>query len=277
MNYRHHFHAGSLADLVKHITLSHVLKRLCQKPAPLCVLDTHAASGLYDLQHDDATKTGEADAGIIPYLKLPHHSAHEPFNAVLKRINEGGTSRYYPGSPAVIRHFLREQDKLVAIEKHPEDVETLKNALGRDRRITIQCRDAWQAMRALIPTPEKRLLVFIDPPYEQPDENEQAFAAITAAHAKMSHAGFALWYPLKDAVETGIIQERFAHCGIKKILRADVPFSNIALPKKMNGCGMILINPPFQIEEDLKAAYRALMPLLPAQTKPAIIDWLAGE
>lgn len=273
MNYRHHFHAGSLADLVKHITLSHLLKRLCQKPAPYCVIDTHAAAGLYDLRAPDATKTGEADAGILAYQKLPPHPAHQPFNDALHAC---GTN-VYPGSPAIIRHYLREQDKLIAIEKHPEDALKLQDALAHDARIHIQTRDAWGAMRALIPTPEKRLLVFIDPPYEQPDENEQAFKAIKTAHTKMSHAMFALWYPLKDAVETGILQERFASSGIKKILRADVPFSNKILPNKMNGSGMIIINPPFQIEDDLRAAYGALTPLCAPDTKPAIIDWLAGE
>lgn len=273
MNYRHHFHAGSLADLVKHITLSHLLKRLHQKPAPFCVMDTHAAAGLYDMRAADAGKTGEAEAGIIPYLKLPQAPSHAPFNDVLAKHG----SHLYPGSPAIIQHYLREQDKLVAIEKHPEEASKLQSTLGYDARVTIHTRDAWDAMKALIPTPEKRLLVFIDPPYEKPDENEQAFAAIKAAHAKMSHAMFALWYPLKDAVETGVLQERFAASGIKKILRADVLFSNKALPSKMNGSGMIIINPPFQIEDDLRAAYSALAPLCAPDTKPAIIDWLATE
>ncbi|MDX1921863.1 MAG: 23S rRNA (adenine(2030)-N(6))-methyltransferase RlmJ [Alphaproteobacteria bacterium] len=273
MNYRHHFHAGSLADIVKHITLSHLLIRLHQKPAPFCVIDTHAAAGLYDLTHANAEKTGEAQAGIIPYLKLPPEQTHAPFRAVLDKYGKNT----YPGSPAIVQHYLREQDKLVAIEKHPEEAAKLQSMLGYDKRMTIHTRDAWDAMRALIPTPEKRLLVFIDPPYEQPDENEQAFAAIKGAHAKMAHAVFALWYPLKDAVETGILQERFAASGIKKILRADVPFSNKTLPNKMNGSGMIIINPPYQIENDLRAAYAALMPLCAPDTKPAIIDWLAGE
>lgn len=273
MNYRHHFHAGSLADLVKHLTLSHLLKRLCQKPAPYCVIDTHAAAGLYDLRAPDANKTGEADVGIRAYQQRPAIPAHQPLNDVLNACGHD----VYPGSPAIIRHYLREHDKLIAIEKHPEDALKLKNAIGIDPRITIQTRDAWDAMRALIPTPEKRLLVFIDPPYEQPDENEQAFKAIKAAHTKMSHAMFALWYPLKDAVETGILQERFANCGIKKILRADVPFSNKQLPNKMNGSGMIIINPPYQLEDELRAAYDGLAPLFAPDTKPAIIDWLAGE
>jgi 23S rRNA (adenine2030-N6)-methyltransferase len=237
------------------------------------VIDTHAAAGLYDLNAPDATKTGEAENGIFQYQTLPPCPAHTPFNDVL---NIHG-SHVYPGSPAIIQHYLRKHDKLIAIEKHPEEASKLHDTLGHDKRITIQTRDAWAAMNALIPTHEKRLLVFIDPPYEQPDENEQAFRAITAAHAKMSHAMFALWYPLKDAVETGIMQERFAASGIKKILRADVPFSNKALPSKMIGSGMIIINPPFQIEDDLRAAYAGLKPLFNTGTKPAIIDWLAGE
>ncbi len=273
MNYRHHFHAGSLADLVKHITLSHILKRLRVKSAPYCVMDTHAAAGLYDLRAPDAIKTGEANAGIFAYQKIPPCPAHDPFNQVLIAVGKDT----YPGSPAIIRQALRQQDRLIAIEKHPDEAVKLRLALGNDTRISIHTCDAWGAMRALIPTSEKRLLVFIDPPYELANESEQAFNAIKTAYAKMNHAIFALWIPLKDAVETGVTQERFARSGIKKILRADVPFSNKTVPDKMNGSGMMIINPPYLLEDDLRASYDSLMPLFEQGTRPARIDWLTGE
>jgi 23S rRNA (adenine2030-N6)-methyltransferase len=275
VNYRHHFHAGSLADLVKHITLSHLLKKLHSKPAPFCVMDTHAAAGIYDLQHSDATKTGEAAAGIFSYWKRRPHPSHAPLRDVLNVLNPDGLLRCYSGSPAIIRHYLREQDKAIVIEKHPEEAGKLHRNLNHDARITLHTRDAWDAMKALIPTPEKRLLVFIDPPYEQPREIDDAFHAIKAAHARMPHAIFALWYPLKDPVETAIMQEKFIASGMKKILRTDVPYAKST--DKMTGSGMIIINPPYQIEDDLRAAYTALMPLFASGTKPAMIDWLAGE
>lgn len=277
MNYRHHFHAGSLADIVKHITLTELLVRLCQKPAPFCVVDTHAAAGIYDLTAVESTKTGEAQAGIFQYWKQPAAPSHTAFRKVLETLNPESVLKYYPGSPAIIRHFLRAQDKGIAIEKHPEEAEKLRRYFGRDDKITVHIRDAWDAMKALIPTPEKRLLVFIDPPYEQPGEVDDAISAIKTAHTRMTHALFALWYPLKDPVETGILHEKLAQSGMKKILRADVPFCKKPLQDKMHGSGMVIINPPYQLENALRECYAALQPLFEKSTKPATLEWLAGE
>lgn len=276
MNYRHIYHAGGLADLIKHIILAHLLKRLAEKPAAFCVLDTHAAIGLYDLESEAAKKTGEAAAGILPFSALPQHESLQPFQAVLEACNHGSLKpvRFYPGSPAIIRHYLRKDDRFLAIEKHPEDAAQLRALFAGDTRIHIHLRDGWEAMQALIPPREKRALAFIDPPYEKPDEMDEALTTIGKAYAKMPHALFALWYPLKDPIATGALHEHFANSIYKKVLRVDVPYACAGDARRMYGSGMILINPPFQLEAQLRSAFSALAPLFEPGTTPPILEWL---
>jgi 23S rRNA (adenine2030-N6)-methyltransferase len=274
MNYRHAYHAGGLLDLVKHLTLSHILKRLALKPAAFCVMDTHAAAGLYNLRGEEAQKTNEASIGAFAFLRLPEHPALAPLKDAIARHNPDGETRFYPGSPAIIRHFMRDDDRLIVIEKHAEEAEKLRRFLRGDPQVHLHLRDAFEAMKALLPVPEKRLLVFIDPPYEKPDEMDAAINAIRAAHARVSHGVYALWYPLKDVVATGQLHDRLAATGIPNILRADVAFSKDPLPGKVYGSGMILINPPYQLEDDLREAYAALKPLFGDGAPGAKVEWL---
>ena len=277
MNYRHIYHAGGLVDLVKHITLSILLKRLCQKPAAFCVIDSHAALGLYDLTDEQTQKTGEAALGIHAFSKIIDPSSQQAladFIAVLNAYNPDQPYRFYPGSPAIIRHFLRDQDRLLTIEKHPEDAVTLRRFAKNDERIHVHVRDAFEGLNALIPVKEKRLFVFIDPPYEQPNETAQCLDAIANIQHKAQHAMIALWYPIKDVVATGRMHEQLVHAGYKNILRADVPIAAQAYDGKLYGSGMVIINPPFQVDEELKKAYNALYPLLESGTPKPIIEWL---
>jgi 23S rRNA (adenine2030-N6)-methyltransferase len=275
VNYRHIYHAGGLADIVKHLALCLLLRRMQEKETPFCAIDTHAAIGLYDLDSSEAMKTSEAQRGVFPFLALPPAPEFLPLLACIREGNPEGGSRYYPGSPFMIRHFLRAADRMIAVEKHPEEAKALRQLLKDTGQIQIHERDAWEALGALLPVPEKRLFVFIDPPFEQRDEMDQAFEAIRKAHARASHGVIALWYPIKDAVSIGQMQERFAASGIRKILRADVAFSAHFKPDTLNGCGMIIINPPWKLDEALSAAYGTLMPLLEAGAPAAKIDWIA--
>lgn len=281
MNYRHIYHAGGLADIIKHTALCLILKRLQEKEAPFCVIDSHAAIGLYDLEAPEAQKTGEAKSGAVPFMALPENEFLRPLRDAISARNPasapGVPLRFYPGSPALIRHFLRAQDRLVAIEKHPEDAVQLRRFIRDDPQVQIHQRDAWEALGALIPVPEKRLFLFIDPPFEQRDEMEAAVTAVVKAHARASHALIALWYPIKDMVTIAQLHDQLSASGIKKILRADVAFGPEPVPVKMNGSGMVLINPPWQLDAQLKSAYAALAPLLAPGTPPAAISWITGE
>lgn len=274
LNYRHIYHAGGLADIIKHVILAHLMKRLGDKPAAFCVLDSHAAVGLYDLSQEETKKTGEVQEGAFPFFTLPADDALAPFQSVLNTLNPDGFLRCYPGSPAIIRHYLRPQDRLIAVEKHADDAALLKRFFGEDPAIQIHARDAWEAMKALIPFQEGRSLVFIDPPYEQPDEMDKAYAAIVGAHQRSAHSMFALWYPLKDPVATAALHDRFLRSGIKKILRVDAWYGKNNRADKMTGSGMILINPPWQMETELVEALQKLTPLFERGSPKAVVGWL---
>ncbi|MFM7421910.1 MAG: 23S rRNA (adenine(2030)-N(6))-methyltransferase RlmJ [Alphaproteobacteria bacterium] len=163
MNYRHAFHAGNHADCLKHALLLSLLAALKRKPTPFAVLDTHAGSGIYDLAASEATRTGEAARGALR-LAESTNPALAPF---LEALKQAGFPAFYPGSPALIRAALRPQDRLMAVDLHPEDHARLKEHFKRDTQIAVHKRDAWEALRALTPFPEKRGLVLIDPPFEQ--------------------------------------------------------------------------------------------------------------
>lgn len=276
MNYRHIYHAGNRADIIKHLALVHLLARLTEKPAPLCVMDTHAATGLYDLQQVEAQKTKEAMSGVHAFMRLPFDPAIAPLQKRIAAQNSDGAVRFYPGSPALVRHYLRPQDRFLAAEKHPEDAQKLQRYLRDMPNAHVHVRDAWEAMQALLPPPEKRAIVFIDPPFEKTTEFDDAFNAMCAAHKRMSHGVYALWYPIKDVVSIGHMQERFAASGIKKILRADVPFTAQPKPGALNGCGLIILNPPWKLDNDLRSAYQAILPMLDAGAPTANVDWLVA-
>ncbi|MBI3419726.1 MAG: 23S rRNA (adenine(2030)-N(6))-methyltransferase RlmJ [Proteobacteria bacterium] len=280
MNYRHAYHAGNLADIFKHLTLAHLLVQLRDKDTPFCVIDTHAGAGSYDLRGTEALKTCEAQSGAFAFAKLEPDAALAPLQEVLAKWNLGISFgkdfqekqlRFYPGSPAIIQHYARANDRLLAVEKHPEENKKLRKMLSPYFNAQIHQRDAWEAMGALIPPPEKRALVFIDPPYEQPDEMEKAFTAISKAYERMAHAVFALWYPVVDDIAVASLKEKFASSGIPKILCLEAEFS----PRKtLRGCGLILINPPWKMGEKLSEALNLLQPLFAESSAPAELSWL---
>jgi 23S rRNA (adenine2030-N6)-methyltransferase len=269
MNYRHIYHAGNRADLIKHLTLAHLLLRLCEKDTPFAVLDTHAGAGNYDLSSVEAQKTKEAAEGAAAFFALPPHPALAPLQEILKKLN-GATLHRYPGSPVIARQYLRENDRLILVEKHPEEFKKLRTLFAADKPVLLHERDAWEAVNALLPLPEKRLLVFIDPPYEQPDEMDKALQAILKAYSRVSNALYALWYPITDAIAVARMKEKLANSDIKKMLSVDVEH---APQNNLKGCGMILINPPWQIENVLKDACEALRPLY-SEGASIDIEWL---
>jgi 23S rRNA (adenine2030-N6)-methyltransferase len=281
MNYRHGYHAGSLADLIKHLTLAHLLARLCAKETPFCVMDTHAGAGSYDLRSTEALKTGEAAAGVYRFAKYPEQPVFAPLQDVLKKWNVGLTFgpgfdeqklRFYPGSPAVVRHYMRPQDRLIVIEKHPEEMAKLRKLLSFEKQVQLHERDGFEAMGALLPTPVKRQLIFIDPPFEQRDEMDKSVEAILKAWPRNTTSMFALWYPLVDDVAIARMKEYLVAGPMQKILCVEAEYQPEA---NMRGCGMILINPPWQIDVDMQESMQKLRPLFSGEVD-AQIGWLKG-
>jgi 23S rRNA (adenine2030-N6)-methyltransferase len=279
MNYRHAFHAGNLSDVLKHAVLTLLLRHLCAKPAPFCVLDTHAGIGRYDLSGDEAQRTGEAEAGIRRLLQAPSVPADlEPYLSAVRSLNPAGQKlRWYPGSPRLARHFLRPQDRLILTELHPADVVTLRNEFRNDSQTAIHHMDGWMALKAHLPPAEKRGLVLIDPPFEAPDEYQRCAEGLRLAHRRWPTGQLVLWYPIKDRAAVWTLQQTLEDSGIRRILAAELLWQNEDRADRLNGCGLLLINPPWQLDQTLTALLPELHRLLADGRGGSSVSWIVPE
>lgn len=282
MNYRHIFHAGNAADVMKHAVLAWILDRLRAKEAPFFVLDTHAGIGRYDLEDQAAIRTGEALRGIRRVLadggaeRLP--TGATPYLDLLARLNNGPDGiRVYPGSPLIARMMMREQDRLVLAELHADDVKTLRALFQDDRQVAVHHMDGWLSLKAHLPPKERRGLVVIDPPFEAPDEFERLVAALALAHRRWPTGQYLLWYPVKDRAAVWRFQQMLEDTGIPKMLAAELCWSDDDRSDRLNGSGLILVNPPWKTEETLSALLPALQAGLAAGAGPVGCRWLRDE
>ncbi len=271
MNYRHIYHAGIFADVVKHVVLVELVLAMQRKDKGFCYLDTHAGIGRYDLRSVEAQKTLEHEEGILKVLKAEHAPeglrrylsiVEEANNALdsrlrgndVRRPREGGDPafQFYPGSPCIAQSLLRPQDRMILNELHPEDVQTLKQEFKRDAQVSIHQRDAYEFLQAVLPPAEKRGLILIDPAYEKTDELERLLESLQKVLKKFSNGVYAIWLPIKDQsyqdfyknLKTHISQEML----IAELTLVDVPEQAFGLI----GCAMIIVNPPFQLKENLQ-------------------------
>lgn len=248
MNYRHGFHAGNFADVVKHAILLAILEKLRRKATAFLVLDTHAGTGLTALDGLEASRTGEWRDGIGRLLEHPP-AALAPYVAAATR--EAGR---YPGSPLLIRDALRAQDRLVACELHPEDVAALRANLASDRRCAVHHRDGYAAIRALLPPRDiRRGLVLIDPPFEAPDEWETLAAAVGAARARFPAAIVAAWYPIKGRAAARALGDRLVAGGLRDLVAYEFWRRPPLDAARLNGCGVLVANNPFGLETEAAA------------------------
>lgn len=261
MNYRHIFHAGNFADVFKHAVLSLLLKSLHRKDKPFCYLDTHAGAGRYDLTSAAAQKTGEFRAGIARLWKEAPAPELADYLAAVRALNDGDALRFYPGSPRIARFFLRPQDRAVLLELQPEEGARLKNEFAGDRQVTVQAQDGYAGLKAFLPPPERRGLVMIDPPYESDKEWDQVVEELRLAHARWDSGMYALWYPIKDRAPVERFQRQLVASGIRKVLLVELSPYPEDTAFRLNGCGMLVVNPPWKLEESLDA----LLPLLLAR------------
>ncbi len=258
MNYRHAFHAGNFGDCFKHALLVWLLRAMRRKPAPMLVLDTHAGIGRYDLSAGPATRTGEASGGIFRLLDDPP----PPLADYVGLVRELGL---YPGSPAIARALLRPGDRLACCELHPEDVATLRRVFAGDRRVAVHRRDAWEALGALLPPAERRGLVLIDPPYEAPDEFDKLVAGLRLGHARFASGVFAAWYPVKHRAPVRAFHAAMRESGIRDIVTAELWLREPLNAARLNGCGLLVINPPFRFEAEAPDILAALLARLGAR------------
>ncbi|WP_232631446.1 23S rRNA (adenine(2030)-N(6))-methyltransferase RlmJ [Methylobacterium sp. Leaf118] len=261
MNYRHAFHAGNFADVLKHLVLTRVLAHLTAKPKPFRAVDTHAGLGVYDLEADEAGRTGEwqdgfgrLDAPFAPEVEALLGPYREAVAAV--RARDGATT--YPGSPAIIREHLRAGDKGIFVELHPVDAETLAERYARDSRTKVLQLDGWTALNALIPPPERRGLVLIDPPYEARGEIDRLGQSLLRAARKWPTGIFLGWYPIKDVSAVDRMAAALAAGLERPALRLDLMIERPDDPTRLSGTGLIVINPPWTLATEAELFLPAL-------------------
>ncbi|HSD97964.1 MAG TPA: 23S rRNA (adenine(2030)-N(6))-methyltransferase RlmJ [Sulfuricaulis sp.] len=278
MNYRHAFHAGNFADVFKHIVLVLLLKSLHRKETPFCYLDTHAGAGRYDLTSEAAQKTGEYREGIRRLWDMNQQPELADYLAAVRASNADGTLHYYPGSPAIARFFLRPIDRMVLLELQADECALLQARFAGDRQVLVQRQDGYAGLKMHLPPKEKRGLVLIDPPYESDREYEQVVEGLKVAHDRWSSGIFALWYPIKARPPIERFHRTLSAAGMRKILLAEfAPYpedSNF----RLNGCGMIVVNPPWKLEETLRRLLPELLDRL--RQHPAArtgLSWLVPE
>jgi 23S rRNA (adenine2030-N6)-methyltransferase len=280
MNYRHIFHAGSFTDVMKHAVVALILERLRTKEAPFGVLDTHAGIGRYDLTSQQAARTGEYLGGIARVMaaadRLPPELA--PYLNAVRELNpEPDRLRWYPGSPRLARQLMRPQDRLLLAELHPEDVETLRREFARDRNTSVQHMDGYHAIKAHLPLKERRGMVLIDPPFEVTDEFERMTKALVTGHGRWPTGIYALWYPIKERPAVWRFHEALERTGIRRILNAELTIHEEDTHQRLNGCGMIVVNPPWQLDQNLEVALPALHEAMAAQAGGTRVEWLVPE
>jgi 23S rRNA (adenine2030-N6)-methyltransferase len=344
MNYRHAFHAGNFADVMKHATLARVLMHLLGKPAAFRVIDTHAGAGLYDLKGEEASRSGEWRDGIERLLAVPLAPAVQtllkPYLDVVAALNntppfvpaKAGTQSdnsseserpldsppslklrrakaaesvearrakmgrlrgnernespslgaefaltIYPGSPALTRAFLRAQDRLVACELEPKAFAALAHNLARDRRIKTVAIDGWVALNAYVPPPERRGIVVIDPPYEDAEDFARLAQGLETAHRKWASGIYLLWYPIKGRQGADALARSLKRSRIARILRAELAVAATAAQGPLGGCGLIVINPPWTLADELSIMLPELAKALGSRNSNHRLDWIAGE
>ena len=280
MNYRHGFHAGNHADVLKHVVLLALCDALTSKPAPCFALDTHAGRGLYALSGDEATRTGESEGGIARLTPGLDPLVDRYLGAVAACRAQHGDDAY-PGSPWLLAHALRAEDRIAACELQPGEAETLKAVLARDPRIAVHERDGYAAMKALLPpkasaTRLNRGLVLIDPPYEaQLAEFDTSLAAIRDGLTRWPQGMVALWYPIKLGRALASFHRRAATVPARSALRIELMVRRDDSPLRMNGSGLLVLNAPWQFDAALAQPLRILAQRLGEDGQGrAHVEWL---
>jgi 23S rRNA (adenine2030-N6)-methyltransferase len=272
MNYRHAYHAGNHGDVLKHAVMAAIIAKLHEKPSPVFLLDTHAGIGLYDLTGVEAGKTGEWQSGIGPLLAADP-PALSSYSALVRGFNPPGEIARYPGSPAIAAAMMRDDDRLVLSELHPDDAEDLRRWAYGKAGVAVHRRDAYESLKAFLPPREGRGLIVVDPPYEVTDEYERVARAVIGGHRRWPGGRWMIWHPVKDRVPVWRLEEALVAGGVDKMLAVELlvrPVDGVSLA----GSGLILVNPPFGLDTWLAEALPQLQGALAPQHGSHAQRWL---
>src|SRR3954454_5953738 len=261
MNYRHAFHAGSFADVIKHIVLARIITYLQDKPGAFRVIDTHAGAGLYDLESEEARRGGEWLTGIARLMqaRLSNEAVAltKPYLDIVRAFNPKGELKSYPGSPLITRGLMRPQDRLVACEIEPKARKALINVLRHDEQARVVDLDGWMALPAFVPPKERRGLVLIDPSFEQKDEFERLAEGFAQVFAKWPTGGYLLWYPVKsrrstDGLARHVAAAVAAPSAPGTCLRLEFSAAPQQAGNRLTSAGLLIVNPPWRLAAELK-------------------------
>jgi len=273
MNYRHGYHAGNFADVHKHLALVAILQHLAKKQKPFAVIDVHAGAGLYDLRGEEASKTREADWGIERFQK--YDPVSPLLGAYLELVCTFG-HHHYPGSPLIAAKMLRSGDRLVAIEKHPAEFARLQKRLSNSSQARLVEGDGYELLQRYLPPPERRGLVLIDPPYEEPDELERLSSAFANAYRRFATGIFLVWYPFKDARAIDALIGELLGTGVRDLLNLMIDVGSEA-SDRLSAAGLLVANPPFNLDREMREASFEILPLVKRGERARVgVEWIAG-
>lgn len=279
LSYRHSFHAGNHADVLKHTVQSLIIEALKEKDKPFLYLDTHAGAGRYQLSSAQAERTGEYLNGIARIWDQEDVPALlTPYLAAVDALNRGGPLRYYPGSPLIARHLLREQDSLQLTELHPSDYPLLRSEFQKDKRARVERGDGYQQIKAKLPPVSRRGLVLIDPPYEMKTDYQAVVEGVKEGHKRFATGVYAIWYPVVLRQNIKRIFSALQASGIPRILQIELAVLPDSSRHGMTGSGMIVINPPWKLEQQMAELLPWLHQRLSLQgTGHTTLSWIVPE
>jgi 23S rRNA (adenine2030-N6)-methyltransferase len=278
LSYRHLFHAGSFADVFKHVLLTRLLISLNQKEKPYFYLDTHAGIGLYDLSHPWAQKGREYESGITKlWDRKDIPAAMKPYMDIVRAENADGHLRYYPGSPLITRKLIRPIDRMALTELNKTDCAVLHESFARDRHVNVQLMDGYQSLKAHLPPKERRGMVLIDSAFDVSREFARLSTALQEAHARWATGTYAIWYPMMGAGVIRGFEKQIEAAGIKKVLQFELSI----LPEDastMPGSGMIIVNPPWKFDTEMRTLLRWLWSALTVKSAGGVkVNWLVRD
>lgn len=279
LSYRHSFHAGNHADVLKHTVQSLIIESLKEKEKPFLYLDTHAGAGRYKLSGEHAERTGEYLEGIARIWQQDDLPAElEPYMSAVSHFNRSGPLRYYPGSPLIARQLMREQDSIQLTELHPTDFQLLRSEFQKDNRTRVERSDGYQQLKAKLPPVSRRGLVLIDPPYEIKTDYQAVVTGISEGCKRFATGTYALWYPVVLRAQIKRMLKELEATGIRNILQIELAVRPDSDQRGMTASGMIVINPPWKLEQQMNAVLPWLhRKLVPTGTGHATVSWIVPE
>ena len=278
MNYRHAYHAGNFADVFKHVVLASLLKALRKKDKGFAYIETHAGAGRYDLRAPQPERTAEYRDGIGRLWTSPPEEMAD-YLASVRHTNAAAELRFYPGSPRIARFFLRAQDRMRLCEAEPGECEQLYAEFSRDRQVEVRCDDGYRVLKAWLPPPERRGLVLIDPPYERVDEWQRVYEGILFAVGRWPSGIYAVWYPRKAGAPIERFKASVVSAGLRNLFVAEIDVWPNDVSFRLNGCGVLVINPPWHLDSELEKLRNPLIERLKQGSRsPEVrLEWLARD